>query len=197
MSGRVAPLDPPYDPDTRKLFDLVMPEGMEPLRLFRTLARNHRIFPRFMRAGVLDRGPVAIRDRELVIHRTTARCGSEYEWGVHVAAFARPLGMSGEWIRATALAGPDDPIWSPREAALVRLCDELHDTADVSDGLWEELCRHFSEEQRIELIYAVGMYHAVSFLTKALRIELEPFGERFAARSDGAPAPAAAPPPKP
>jgi alkylhydroperoxidase family enzyme len=180
-AARIAPLDPPYDDDTRKLFDLVMPPGMEPLRLFRTLARSRRIFPRFMRAGVLDRGPVAIRDRELVIHRTTARCGAEYEWGVHVAAFARPLGMSPEWIRATAQAGAGDPIWSPREAALVRLCDELHDTATISDATWQELCLHFDEEQRIELVYTVGMYHAVAFLANALRIEQEEFGERFPA----------------
>jgi alkylhydroperoxidase family enzyme len=182
---RIAPLDPPYDADTRRLFDLVMPEGMEPLRLFRTLARNRRIFPRFMRAGVLDRGPVAIRDRELVILRTTARCRSEYEWGVHVAAFARPLGMPEAWIRATAHASAGDPIWSPREAALVRVCDALHDTASISDALWRELCAHFDEEQRLELIYTAGMYHAVSFLTNGLALELEPFGERFPA----APAP--------
>ncbi len=176
---RIAPLDPPYDDPTEKLFDLVMPEGMEPLRLFRTLATNPRIFPRFMRAGVLDRGPVAIRDRELVIHRTTARCRSEYEWGVHVTAFARPLGLSDEWIRATVTAGPDDPIWTPAQAALVRLCDELHDTSGISAVLWKELRGHFSEEQLLELIYTVGMYHAVSFLTNALDLEPEAFGERF------------------
>ncbi len=176
---RIAPLDPPYDAATQKLFDLVMPEGMEPLQLFRTLATNPRIFPRFMRAGVLDRGPVAIRDRELVIHRTTARCRSEYEWGVHVTAFARPLGLSDEWIRATVASGPDDPIWTPAQAALVRLCDELHDTSGISAALWKELRGHFSEEQLLELIYTVGMYHAVSFLTNALGLEPEAFGERF------------------
>jgi len=177
---RIAPSEPPYAPETRKLFDLVMPEGMDPLLLFRTLARSERIFPRFMRAGVLDRGPVEIRDRELVIHRTTARCGAEYEWGVHVAAFARPLGMSAAWTHATRHADADDPIWTPPQAALVRLCDELHDTQRISDPLWEELCRHFSEEQLLELIYTVGMYHAVSFLVNGLALPNEPFGERFA-----------------
>ncbi len=178
---RVAPLDPPYDPETQKLFDLVMPQGVDPLKLFRTLATNRRIFPRFMRAGVLDRGPVDVLDRELVIHRTTARCGSEYEWGVHVAVFGRPLGFSEELIRATVDAGPNDSIWSPKQAALVRLCDELHDTSSISDALWTELCRHFSQEQLVELIYTAGLYHAVSFLTNGLKIELEAQAERFPA----------------
>ena len=181
---RIAPLDPPYPPDTQKLFDRVMPQGMDPLLIFRTLATNPRIFPRFMRAGVLDRGPVDIRDRELVIHRTTALCRAEYEWGVHVTAFARPLGLSDEWIRATAEAAPDNPFWTPSQAALVRLCDELHETATISDPLWKELCEHFSEEQRLELIYTVGMYHAVSFLTNGLGLDLEPMGERFPTHSE-------------
>lgn len=178
---RIAPLDPPYADETQKLFDLVMPEGMDPLVLFRTMATSERLLPRFMRAGVLDEGPVAIRDRELVIHRTTARCGAEYEWGVHVTAFARPLGLGDEWIRATVHADADDPVWEPHQAALVRLCDELHDTQTISDALFAELRRHFSDEQILELVYTVGLYHTVSFLVNGLKLEREPFGESFPA----------------
>jgi len=178
-SQRIPPTGPPYPAETQKLFDLVMPSGMEPLKLFRTLAGNGRIFPRFMRAGVLDRGPVAIRDRELVIHRTTARCGSEYEWGVHVNAFARPLGLPEDVIAATVTASWRDPLWTPPQSALIRLCDELHDTASISDDLWTELQKHFDGAQIVALIYTAGLYHAVSFLTNGLRIELEDFGERF------------------
>jgi alkylhydroperoxidase family enzyme len=143
-----------------------------------------------MRAGVLDRGPVEIRDREIVIHRTTARCSSEYEWGVHVNAFARPLGLSEEIIRATVTASWNDPIWSASQSALVRLCDELHESSSVSDELWNELEKHFSHEQILELIYTAGVYHTVSFLTNGLRIELEEFGQRFP-RPESTPAPGA------
>jgi alkylhydroperoxidase family enzyme len=176
---RIAPLESPYPEKTRALFDLVMPEGMEPLLLFRTLAACPRIFPRFMRAGVLDPGPIPIRERELMIHRTTALCGAEYEWGVHVSAFARPLGLSDAWIRATVEAGPDDPIWSPREALLVRLCDALHENADVPEALWEQLRAEYDPAQLVELLYLAGLYHAVSFLAKGLRLPPEPFAERF------------------
>lgn len=176
---RIAPLEPPYEPEVQKLFDRVMPEGMDPLLLFRTLATNSRIFPRFMRTGVLDRGPVTIRDRETVIHRTTANCNSEYEWGVHVTAFARPLGFSEDWIRATKLAPPDDPLWTPKESVLVRLCDDLHENGRVSDELWADLKQHLDDSQILELIYTVGMYHMVSFLTNGLGLPLEATGARF------------------
>jgi alkylhydroperoxidase family enzyme len=176
---RIDPLEPPYPPEVQKLFDLVMPPGVPPLVLFRVLATNARVFPRFMRAGVLDRGPIDVRERELVIHRTTARCGAEYEWGVHVTAFARPLGLSEDWIRATATASADDPIWTARESVLVRLCDALHEHATIDDELWQALRAHYEPEQCIELIYTAGLYHAVSFLTNGLGLPLESTAERF------------------
>jgi len=177
--SRIAPLDPPYAPEVRKLFDLVMPEGMEPLLLFRVMARSERLLPRFMRAGVLDAGPVPARDREIVIHRTTARCGAEYEWGVHVAAYWRPLGLGEDLLRAVTTGDADDPALDPRQAALVRLCDDLHDTSALDDATWAALAEHFDALQILELIYTVGMYHSVSFLVNGLRLEGEPFGARF------------------
>lgn len=178
--ARIAPLDPPYAEETQKLFDMVMPEGMEPLALFRVMARSARLLPRFMRAGVLDKGPVPSRDREIVIHRTTARCGAEYEWGVHVNAFGRPLGLGDDVLRATVDGDADDPAFDERQATLVAFCDELHDSSTLSDATWARLREHFDEMQILELIYTAGMYHSVSFLVNALQLENEPFGARFA-----------------
>ena len=177
--SRIQPLDPPYSEATRKLFDLAMPEGMEPLELFRVMARSERLLPRFMRSGVLDRGPVPIRDREVVIHRTTARCRAEYEWGVHVNAFGRPLELGDDVLRAIVRGDADDPAFDARQSSLVRLCDELHDTSTLSEDGWKRLREHFDELQVLELIYTVGMYHSVSFLVNALALEGEPFGARF------------------
>jgi alkylhydroperoxidase family enzyme len=178
--ARIAPLEPPYADEVQNLFDWVMPEGMDPIVFFRTLATCERVFKRFMRGGVLDRGPVDIRDRELVIHRTTARCKAEYEWGVHVTAFARPLELSEEWIAATVLAEDwRDPVWTPRQAVLVRLCDELHETQTVGAELWDALGEHFDRDQIVELIYIAGFYHLVSFLVNSFGLEGEPNGETF------------------
>ena len=42
--------------------------------------------------------------------------------------------------------------FTPPEVALLRMADALADTpSNVSDELYAELCRHFSEEQLIEL----------------------------------------------
>ena len=178
--SRIEPLEPPYSPDVQELFDLAMPDGMAPLLLFRVLAKNDRIFPRFMRSGVLDRGPVPIRDREIVIHRTTARCGAEYEWGVHAAGFGRPLGLGDDVLRATVDGKAEDPAFDVRQALLVRMVDELHDTSTLSEETWGALRDAYDEAQLQELVYTVGFYHTVSFFCNGFRLENESFGATFA-----------------
>ncbi len=49
-----------------------------------------------MASGLLSKGLLSARDREIVIGRTTARAGAEYEWGVHRTVFwpgGRPGGL--------------------------------------------------------------------------------------------------------
>ncbi len=87
--------------------------------------------------------------------------------------------MSDEWIQATVTAHAEDPIFSEAESVLVRLCDELHETSTISNSLWKDLEEHFESEVILELIYTVGMYHCVSFLTNGLGLANEEFGERF------------------
>ena len=87
--------------------------------------------------------------------------------------------LSEDVIRATVTASWDDVVWTPAQSALIRLCDELHETSSISDPLWTRLQEHFSDDQIVELIYTVGVYHTVSYLTNGLRIQLEEFGERF------------------
>src|SRR5262247_712452 len=86
---RIAPAEPPYPSEVQARLDSLMPPGVAPLLLFRVLARDQRLFQRFMGGGLLDKGHLTLRQREIVINRVTARCGSEYEWGVHAALFAK------------------------------------------------------------------------------------------------------------
>ena len=178
---RIAAAEPPYTPEIESALNRIMPPGVPPLVLFTTLARNPRVFQRFMAGGLLDKGSISLREREIVIDRTTARCGSEYEWGVHIAFFAEATGLTPAQVRATVRGDAHDPAWSPSEALLIRLVDSLHDWAEVPDALWVELRAAFSEEQLIELIVLTGFYHMVSFVTNALRLPLEKDAARFPA----------------
>lgn len=183
MKPRIAPLEPPYAPDVAATLEAMMPPGVPPLLLFRTLARNPRVLGKIRAANLLDRGSLERRDRELVILRTTARCGCEYEWGVHVQVFAARVGLTEAEVRATlrppGAAAADAHPWSPRDAALLRLVDELHDTAHVSDTLWDALRPHFRDDQLVELLVLAGFYHTISFVLNGLGVELEEEAARF------------------
>ena len=176
---RVEPVSQPYSPELQAVFDRIMPSGVAPLTLFTTLARVPRIYDRFRAAGLLDRGPVSMRHREIVILRTCARCRCAYEWGVHVTFFSSRVKLTPEQVRATVIGDADDPAWDDEERLLIRLVDELHDSAGVSDELWTAIHGAFSVDQIFELIALVGFYHTVSFFANGLKIPLELYGAPF------------------
>jgi len=183
QTPRIAPLEPPYSPGVEEMLRKWMPPdaGVEPLQLFRTLVVHESLAARMrpLGAGILGHGLLEPRDRELMIHRTCARCGAEYEWGVHAAFFGKAVGFDGRQLAATVDGPADDPLWSERERAVIRLADELHDTAEVSDATYGELERNFSAEQILELVVTAGWYHTISFVIAAARIGLEPWAARF------------------
>ena len=178
-TARIAPVEPPYSEPVAAALERVMPAGVPPLLLFRTLAVNERVLLGLLAGRFLERGSISLRDREIVIDRTCARCGSEYEWGVHVAFFGERVGLTAEQLAATCASEPTASAFPPRERLLLRLVDELHDTAQVGDRLWNELRAEWTDEQLIELVVLVGRYHLVSFVTNALRLPLESYAARF------------------
>jgi alkylhydroperoxidase family enzyme len=186
---RIAPLEPPYAPDVKAMLEKWMPPNseMEPLRLFRTLGVHAELAPRMrpLGAGILGHGLIEPRLREVMIHRTCALCGAEYEWGVHVVAFGRPLGFTDEQLAETVEGDAADGSWSDAERTVYRLADKLHETADISDALFAELERHFDARQILELVVTSGWYHTISFVVNAARVQSEPWAARFPGRASG------------
>lgn len=176
---RIQPASPPYAPETQAALDRIMPPGMPPLKLFSSMAHNPRVLQRFLAGGLLDRGSIGLRERELLILRTTAICGAEYEWGVHVAAYNGKAAFSPQQLADTCAATTDASLWSDAEQALLALADSLHGSSTVDDELWQRLSEHYRDEQLIECLLLVGFYHAVSFMVNGLRVELEAHAPRF------------------
>lgn len=184
MPARIEPAARPYDDDMERTLEKLMPPGVEPLVLFRTLARNPRVFRRFMAGGLLDKGTLSLREREIVIDRACARCGGEYEWVVHIAFFGERVGFGPAEVAATVAPGADADCWNAREKLIVRLVDQLHDTSTVDDDLWMTLKTAFSDEQLLEMIVLAGLYHMVSFVVNATRLPLEDYAARFPQAAD-------------
>lgn len=182
---RIAPLEPPYEAGVEAMLQTWMPPGgeVEPLALFRTLAVHPELAARMrpLGAAILGHGLVPARLRELVIDRTCALCGAEYEWGVHAVAFGAAVGLSEEQLGSTARGTPADPVWDEAERSVLELADELHATSSVSDELFARLRGHFDDAQILELAVTAGWYHAISYVIAAARVAPEPWAARFPA----------------
>ena len=176
---RIAPASPPYSAKVQAKLDELVPAGTTPLWLFRVLARDERLFERSMAAGLLDRGHVSLREREIVILRVCANNRSEYEWGVHVTVFSAKAGLSAEQIAATTAGSDSAACWSPREQLLLQLCDELALTTSASEQLWGALAEAYSAEALLEFLLLIGYYRTISTLTNTLHMPLESWAARF------------------
>ncbi|ACU76313.1 carboxymuconolactone decarboxylase [Catenulispora acidiphila DSM 44928] len=183
MAARIPPLSPPYSAEAADLLDRMMPGDQEPIALFRTFARNLPMAEALHVWGshVLSRRlTLTLRDREILIDRTCARCGCEYEWGVHIAHFADRAALTGDQITALTHGTSADPCWTTdRDRLLLDAADALHDENDIDDALWTRLAAEFTDDQLLDLLLVCGWYHAISFTARAARLPLEPGAARF------------------
>ncbi len=180
---RIAPAEAPYAPDVGEQLQRMMPSGVEPIGLFRTFVRNMPMATAMHGWGSYELGrhlSLPMRQREIVIDRTCARCGCEYEWGVHVLFFAGRVGLTADQTSSLVHGGPADACWTePVERLLIELVDQLHETADVDERLWDGLRTHLSEAQLLDVLLLCGWYHAISFVANAARVDHEPGAPRF------------------
>jgi alkylhydroperoxidase family enzyme len=170
---RVAPLEPPFDREAAEVLDLLGP----PMSLFRVVARQPELargiygFGSYYLSRKLN---LSLRQRELVILRTTARCGADYEWGVHVAWFAEKAGLTTEQISSLAGGGPGDACW-PEDAdrAVTAAVDDLLDQRDLDDGAWARLVAGVGEGGALDVLFLTGWYQSISYTVRALRLPQE------------------------
>ena len=172
-------MSPPYDEETAAALDRLGP----PLAIFRVLARRpdraHGIAG-WGRYYLSRQCALSLRHRELLILRTTARCGAEYEWGVHVQVFAEKAGLNGDQLRSVTSGSPDDACWTdPADRAVLRAADALDRDCDLTDADWTGLASHVGEEGAVDTLLICGWYRAISYLARATRLPAEPGAPGF------------------
>lgn len=181
--SRINPPEPPYSDDVAHRLEAMMPPGVPPIRLFRTFVKNMPMATAMASWGGYElsrRLSLSMRDREILIDRTCARCHCEYEWGVHVAFFAERVGLTPEQITSLTHGHSDDPCWTDeRDRLLIASADCLHDSSQIRDSLWSELNGHFTEHELLDLLMLCGWYHAISFTANGAGVELETGAPRF------------------
>jgi len=181
--SRIRPLEPPYAADIRRSFDMIM-KGKDPLLLFRTIATSERAWKKFRAGSLLDRGPLKLREREIIIDRTTALANCEYEWGIHVAVYAERAQLTDEQVDATRSPGPPAPCWNDAERSLIMAVDALHARATLDRSEFDQLREHYDDGQILEILMLCGFYRTVSYVANALDLPLESAARRFRAQQE-------------
>jgi len=155
--------------------------GGPPLNVFATIARHPKLLKRWVVFAnhVLNGSTLPARERELIILRTGFLCRSGYEWAQH-AAIGRVAGLTNEEIERLTI-GSTASGWSATDRTLLEATEELVRDQFIADATWAALRTAWSEQQLMDIVFAVGQYTLVSMALNSFGVQLEDTTERFPA----------------
>jgi alkylhydroperoxidase family enzyme len=178
---RVSPLAPPWsDEDTAGITSWGHPDRTyEPLMLVRCLQRHPAMAAKLRKMGesLYVDTKLPPRTRTIAILRICGLLHCEYEWGGQAAFWGPIAGVSDD--ECDALAIGRDADWSPSERVLIAAVDELERTGTWLDATWNALGDSLDDEQRIELLIALGWYRTICTLCNGLALPTEGWMRRW------------------
>lgn len=179
--SRPAPWSP--DRDVLPLLDLegevgerVRGLGARQVNLYRSLAHTPDLLNAWIDWAWALREKCATSRvlREIMILRTAVVMRSQYEWHQHVA-MAEKAGVPDGKVQAVAAWQASELFDAPERAALM-LTDAML-TGNVPDAVHDELEKHFTDAERVELILTAGFYAMVPRVLDACRVPVEGSGD--------------------
>lgn len=181
MRNQLSPLTAPFPDEVAAILSTYPSQDGYILSLFRTFANSAR----FLKKGVpnlLDRGsPLDLRTREIVILRVTANRNCAYEWGVHVAYFAKAAKLTDGQIQATRLGRHHSAKWTPREERLIEAIDQFCETGTLTDGVLKAFETDWTVEEQLEILALIGTYTTISLVANVAQLPSESFAPPFPA----------------
>lgn len=159
--------------DVRQFFDRIRPK----LNIYRMLPHAETSLYGFMKLGnallfKADLDPIL---RELVILRVGYLSEADYEVHQHLVVAAH-VGVPAEKIAATK-EGPDSPVYSDLERAVLQFTDEVVRDVKASDAAFDAVAEHLSHREISELLMTIGFYMMVCRFLENLEVELEETGQ--------------------
>jgi len=147
------------------------------LNIYRMLPHAETSLYGFMKLGnallfKADLDPIL---RELVILRVGYLSDATYEIHQHLVVAAH-VGVPPEKI-AAAEAGPEAPVFSDLERAVLRFTDEVVQDVKASDAAYNAVAKHLSHRELSELLLTIGFYMMVSRFLENLEVEIEESGK--------------------
>lgn len=111
------------------------------------------------------------RQRELIIMRVAAVRQSSYEWFQHLFV-ARDAGLTDEEVGRIAY-GPNAPLWTGIEAAILRSVDEMIIDGGISSPTWQVLAAELDTQQILDVIFTAGGYDTLARMFNSLELSMD------------------------
>jgi alkylhydroperoxidase family enzyme len=168
------------DADVRTVYDDVLKQWGRISNFSKVLAHQ----PAALRGWMLPNDAIRLKNvkadpdyvkiQQLVIIKTSALNRSAYCMS-HNVPLGKKIGLSEEQIAAAQGADyMNSPALDPRQKAAVRWAEVVTNmTARKDDAAFDEMRKHFSEREIVELTVFCGMWNYSNRLCEALHIDLE------------------------
>ena len=145
------------------------------LNIFRMLAHAERNYAGFMQLGgtILGRQKLDARLRELAILHIAQISRARYEWDQHVP-IALGTGVTQEQIDALEAGRSDAPCFDKIDGLVLEFTGEVLRDVRASDATLARMGEHFSNQEIVELVLAIGFYMLVARLLETTGVDLEP-----------------------
>jgi 4-carboxymuconolactone decarboxylase len=112
------------------------------------------------------------RSRELAIMRVAVLNGADYIRRAHGPTYALKEGLTEAQVEASA-NWRESRLFDDQQRALLDYVDAMTRDIDVSDAVFAEIRKYYSERQTVELTMLIGAYNMLSRVLKALKIDPE------------------------
>jgi AhpD family alkylhydroperoxidase len=144
------------------------------LNIFKMMAHAETCFRPLLRLGtaILSEQRLDARLRELAILRIGQLSGCRYEWVQH-EPIAKAVGASDAQIAALARGVIDDPSFSAVDRLVLRFTTEVVSAVKASDATFAEMQRHFSPQEIVELLLAIGFYMTIARLAETTATDVD------------------------
>ncbi len=111
--------------------------------------------------------------RELAVIRVAILNNVEYVIRAHGPAYALKEGLTPAQVEALADWSASS-LFTDKQRALLAYVDAMTRDIDVTDALFAEVRKHFSERQTVELTMLISAYNMLTRFLKALKVDPEP-----------------------
>ena len=146
-----------------------------PLNIFRMMAHAETNFRPLLRLGtsILSEQKLSGKLRELAILRVAKLSPARYEWVQHVP-IAKVMGATTAQIEALDRDDASATCFDSQEQLVLRFTTELVRAVRPSDATVAEMQQHFSPQEIVELVLAIGFYMTMARLMETTGVDLEP-----------------------